>query len=190
MRFAAFALAVALSACTFTSEHPLFSAHEAAFPIADGAHFLWRDPESDDAPKEVVYRREGPFYEIAPTEGDEKPMLALFVALRGGPRDDYLVQVSMDKNEEERVYAYMVREDDHWLIFSSPGVLDQNAAGQDVRARYCTTLSYGECRLETRNAALAVFRGYFAHHVASDAEARHGVVVQAPVGAAGDEPAQ
>jgi hypothetical protein len=181
MRVAALALAFALSACAFSSEQPLFDASEAAQPIADGAHFLWRDPDSDNAPKEVVYHRDGAFYEIAPSDQGDEPMQVLFVPLPGGPPDDYIAQVRMKDDESARAYAYMVRDGARWLIFANPNALDDDGEGQAVRARYCTTLSYGECRFENRAAALAVFRGYVAHHVADDAAARAAILVQEPV---------
>jgi hypothetical protein len=187
--FVALALGLLLCACTFTSKAPLFDESQGAQPFADGARFVWREPESHDPPMVVRYTRQGAHYLMASEEdADEAPIEALFVRVPHTAREAYIIQTKAHADSQERAYAFMWREGENYLIYSYPGEMDKHASGQYARGHYCITHSYGECEFTTREAALGVYRDFVARTLMAG-EAGDELTVQSPLPAAdGAEP--
>src|SRR5512134_3213579 len=106
MRWAVLLALVALSSCTFSSEAAFFRDADAAFPIADGARFVWQAPEDDAL--DVTFQRHGAAYEVTERNHPDEPMTGvLLIAVPETPEDDYIVQWQAEPGDTSRAYAFM-----------------------------------------------------------------------------------
>lgn len=157
MRFLALLTALALSACSFSSEQPLFSDSDAVQPFADGAHFRWQAP--DDPPMTVSFSREGAGYAITELSHEDRPMTGvLFVAIPETTQEDYVVQWAAETGQPARTYAFMVRVGNGYRVFSGPGSFEESGDGPKPADAYCERRSYGECVFDTRSDLLAYYQ--------------------------------
>lgn len=154
----AFAAAFFLVACAFWSERPLFAASEAAHPFADGARFIWREHDSDER-FVIVYTRSGAGYilqdESAP---DERPIEMMLVPVPETPEQDFIAQVTLPNADTARAYAFLWPVGEGYRVFAAPTALDELAEAEATLARYCTQRPQGECKVDTREGVLAIYR--------------------------------
>lgn len=151
----ALALAAALGACAFWSDKPLFSADEAAAPIADGAQFGWFENERQE--QVVVYRRAGAGYAVVPVDEDEEPMQVMFVPVSATPEEDYIAQAVTRPDETSRFYAFMWRTDVGYRLLSAPSAAANNALGEAALAKHCAARPSGECRFARAEDVIAFY---------------------------------
>jgi hypothetical protein len=158
MRLPAWIMALAIGACAFSSDAPLFAAGEAAFPIADGARYDWVEPFPSGERFDVIFRRVEGGYEMIEAEHADEPMRVRFVAIAETPEDDYVVQADLSPDSDGYAYAYAWRADEVFRIVADPGTVEPGPKRiQNVDA-YCEWLSYSECKLESADEVLAVYR--------------------------------
>lgn len=157
MRRAGLVLAIALSACAFSSETAFFSERDAAHPIPDGARYSWRAPEEESL--EVTFHRRGASYEVIERDHADEPMTGvLLVAIPMTPEDDYIVQWNPELGQEARTYAFMWPVDDGYRVFSDPAVF-RDADPRKPQSDYCEQRAYGECTFASRERLLAYYEG-------------------------------
>ncbi|MBL8552038.1 MAG: hypothetical protein JNJ73_18775 [Hyphomonadaceae bacterium] len=149
-------VACIVSACAFSSEAPLFSGREAALPIRDGAQFAWIEGENRSEQRSLMFRREGRGYVVVPVgRGEDKPMHAMFVAIRGTREEDYVVQTQFD--DDAVAYAFLWRRGDGYRMIVNLGAFGDKTP--DV-AGLCEPKSYGECAFTSREAIVRFYRAY------------------------------
>ncbi len=133
---------LALAACAFSSEAPLFAESESAAPIADGAVFDWREnPEGESVV--VSFHRVGAGYELRPvSKPDEEPMRGiLFIPVTQTPVEDFIVQIQFKPDETAATYAFLWRVGDRYrMIVAPPDELEANASSP-----FCKQRQMGEC---------------------------------------------
>ena len=123
MRCAGFLAMVALSSCTFSSEDAFFVDADAAFPIADGARFVWQAP--DDDALNVTFRRDGAAYDVTERSHPDEPMTGvLLMAVPETPEDDYIVQWQAEPGDTSRAYAFMWPDGSGYRLYSEPSSFD------------------------------------------------------------------
>jgi hypothetical protein len=157
MRCLALLTALALSACSFSSEQALFNDSDAAQPFADGARFTWRAP--DDPPMTVTFEREGAGYTITEASHADTPMTGvLLVAVPETTQEGYIVQWASEAGQSERAYAFMVRVANGYRVFSGPGSFEPTGDGPKPADAYCERRAYGECVFASRTDLLAYYQ--------------------------------
>lgn len=157
MRFLALLTALALSACSFSSEQALFNDSDAAQPFADGARFTWRAP--DDPPMTVTFQREGAGYTVTEASHTDRPMTGvLLVPIPETSQEDYVVQWTPEDGEPGRTYAFMVRVPDGYRVFSGPGSFEDSGDGPKPADAFCERRAYGECVFDSRTDLLAYYQ--------------------------------
>lgn len=158
MRFPAWAAAALLSACTFSSETPLFDLSAAAFPIADGARFDWVETFPEGERFDVTFHRTEAGYAMTEKSHPNEPMELLFVAIPDTPEEDYFAQVRLAPGENERAYAFMWRTGDGFRIVSSPGSVEPGPKPLRGGGAFCHWQSYQECTVVSADDLLALYR--------------------------------
>ena len=98
-RLLAFAAALLLAACAFSSEAPLLAPRDAVFPFADGARFTWRETGPSAHERVVTFHRAGDTYSL--TADDEKEPLKglLFAPIPSTREEDYVVQMQEEGHD-------------------------------------------------------------------------------------------
>lgn len=176
----AFAAVLALTACAFSSERPLF-AGPTATPIADGARVEWR--ENGAVEQTVIYRRVGPGYDVAPAAREETPLHVEFYAIASTPEDDYIAQASVERAGEGRFYAFMWRTADGFRVIGGPDGVDNDA----VLERHCAVRANRECAFTSRAAVLALYRAAIYPRFVRDGETPEDYIDQVPAEAGAPE---
>ncbi|MGE0830445.1 MAG: hypothetical protein AB7O04_13990 [Hyphomonadaceae bacterium] len=158
MRWAFLSIALLTSACTFSAERPLFSASDAAYPIADGARMEMREAAHlESEPTRIIVRRaaEGGYEFVSADPADDREaMHVLFVAVPETPAEDYIIQARLDPGEAGVAFAFAWRTPNGFRVLTDPDELD---AIERLDPR-CERLAYGECRLATPEAVRAIAR--------------------------------
>ena len=157
MRFAAIVSALALSACAFSSDAPLFTLDQGAFPFAEGARFDWDEPFPQGERFDVTFHRTEHGYEMIEAAQPDKPMRVMFVPIADTPQEDYVAQVDLRPDETAYAYAFMWRADDVFIIVSDPGTVEPGSKRIQHADAYCTWSQYGECQLSSAENALALY---------------------------------
>lgn len=149
---AALCAAIVLASCTFDSEHPLFTAEDAVYPIQDGAVFNWR-PYPDDEDLVVRFTRMGAGYEMQPVgHDDERPMRVQFVAIVQTHDDDYIAQVDFTGEGRGMAYAFLLPwGDDRYRVIYEPRAFGER------KSRFCMASSFGGCTFRSADDARAYF---------------------------------
>lgn len=161
MRFAALALAVCLSACTFDSPQPFFTDADGGAPFEKGARFdfLEHPPgaeENEDSEiPQIEFRQQGGGYALIGNDQDDAPMSAIFFAINDTAEEDYIVQIALEAGESGRVYAFVWRSGDAYKVIVAPGAFEPDSSALD---RYCTRGLYGACGVANREALIALYR--------------------------------
>jgi hypothetical protein len=158
MRFPAWVMALALGACAFSSDAPLFAPRAAAFPIADGARYDWVEPFPAGERFDVTFRRVDGGYEMLEAAHPDEPMRVMFVPIPDTPEDDYIVQADLSSDDEGYAYAYAWRTDEIFRIVSDPGTVEPGPKRIQGVDAFCEWLSYSECKLASAEEVLALYR--------------------------------
>lgn len=156
-RALAFAAALALAACAFSSERAYFSARDAVYPFPDGSIYRWRvigGGEQED--RDITFRREGVTYAMSDPKEDEPMRGLMFVRIGATRAEDYVVQMQRP-DEENATYGFVWRDGQSYRVFVDPGML-RREAGDAAMDRYCTRGQYNECALKGRDALLRLYR--------------------------------
>lgn len=168
-RWAGLAAALLLPGCAFWSERPLFEASEAATPFADGQHFIWREDGAAET-QHIMYRRLGSDYEIVRVGEDDTPFIVTFVPVTETPESDYVIQASLRRDEESRVYAFMWATAQGHRIVAAPQALDAAPEAAALLDELCASRPNGECQLLSQEDLLALYlRAVYPTFVAGEA---------------------
>lgn len=150
---------VLVAACAFWSERPLFAGSEAVHPFADGARFIWREHGSEERIP-LTFTRNGDGYTLQDERApDERPIEMMLVAVPETPEQDFIAQVTLPNGDTSRAYAYLWPVGGGYRVFAAPNALDQLAAAEATLAAHCIQRPQGECKIETREGVLAIYRG-------------------------------
>lgn len=147
--------ALAIAACTFSSERPLFSQRDGSTAFAEG-RYTWRD---DDGEAMIVeLRRSGRAYVMRPVEeSGEKAMEVLFAPVRSTPEEDYIAQVKLEADSEMRAYAFMWPEGAGHRVITAPSELEDASGGVAALAARCASRPGNECQVTRREDLLALY---------------------------------
>lgn len=180
MRVAGLMAALALSACAFSSERPLFADGEGAQPIADGARFIWQ--AENDAPMEVAFRRDGAAYTVTERAHPDEPMTGvLLVEVPETPQDDYIVQWRDENAREGRVYAFMWPAGGGYRVYSDPDAFEGEGDGPKPADAFCVRRAYGECVFTSRSNLLAYYQAIAYPALVSGRIAPDGALILTPI---------
>lgn len=163
---AAFAtlMAMSLSACTFTSEEPLFDPQDAVALFPDGAQFEF-EVSDFGRPSTLTYERSGTGYLVSSNEPNDLPLLAQFVPVPQTVEDDYIVQAQAANGTV--FYGFMMRGDEVDLLVAAPSDLLPNAGSQGG----CAAGSAAPCVFSHRRQLLQFYRRVV-HPVLTDEDGR------------------
>ncbi len=154
--FQALGLAVALSACVFSSEKALFSADQAVLPFMDGTVFRWTEVQDESTAFEVAFRRSGPRgYDLIPLkEPDDALRGILLIPIESTPEEDYIAQTPHDG---AYTYALMWRDGHDYRIVVDPGRIQEADPLPGIEA-FCEQRAYEECALADGDALLRLYQ--------------------------------
>lgn len=153
-------LAVALSACAFSSAHPFFGDNEAVALFGNGQTLSWRE-SSEGEVFNVQLVPSGKGYILNRIdEPDEHPMHATLIPIADTPEDDYVAQVRINNEPDDvtTAYGFVWREGGGYRVFADPVGFDGDRQAPPSAERFCQAQGQGECEFATRADLLGYYR--------------------------------
>lgn len=162
MRGAVAVLAVALvvSGCAFSAEHPLFSDSDAELLFGETQTLSWHDRSEGDV-FNIRFDRAGQGYIMNRVdEPDERPLHATFVPIADTPEQDYVAQVQLGASpgEEGVAYAFLWREGDGYRVFADPMGFNADRQAPEGSGQFCRPMRQGECQFASRADLLGYYK--------------------------------
>lgn len=149
--------ALALSACAFGSEEPLFADRDGVRLFGENETLMWNERPEGEAFR-VSFTRDGAGYLMRKVdESSDPPIRVLFVPIRETPEDDYVAQVQLGRDGADGVaYAFVWRNGHGYRVFADPRAFDGGAPAE--ASRYCQAVGQGECHFASRADLIGYYR--------------------------------
>jgi hypothetical protein len=154
------ALALIVSGCAFSSEHPLFADSDAELLFGETQTLSWHD-RSEREVFNMRFDRVGQAYNMNRVdEPDERPLQATFIPIADTPEQDYVAQVRLNSSSgaEGVAYAFIWREGDGYRVFADPMGFSAERQAPEGSAQFCSPMRQGECQFASRADVLGYYK--------------------------------
>lgn len=160
VRVIVMALALVVSGCAFSSEHPLFADADGEALFGETQTLSWHDRSEGDA-FNIRFDRRGEGYIMNRVdEPDERPLRAIFVPIPDTPEQDYVAQVRLGSPSDSDgvAYAFLWREGDGYRVFADPLGFDGDRQAPAASSQFCHPMPQGECQFASRADLLGYYK--------------------------------